>query len=137
MPVVMSTTCDIQRVVGGNAVLVAQAVPCSVFSSFYRRKHRGETMAYSVRFTHILTLDLGVDVRDDFRDYLNPSNGNNADLVFIPRRDEPAGPNNIPPAGQGTAYKVVFVERRGWGGPNDHQRVYLYRTTPTYWFALY
>jgi hypothetical protein len=36
------------------------------------------------------------------------------------------------PDSTGTAFLVKFVERVGYGTPNDHKRVYLDRAGPTW-----
>jgi hypothetical protein len=107
-----NTTCDIYR--AGNAPPAppdVAAVPCR-FDPDYRRgleKGEGDTVG---KFSAVLVVDLGTDVRDD---YNGGSYGPNADLVVVPSQ-------------VGMAYNVRFVERRGRGTPHDHLRVYLVRS---------
>jgi hypothetical protein len=66
--------------------------------------------------THVLTVELSADVRDDFDAGVF---GGGADRVYVPDRT-------------GTAFAVVFVERVGRGGPDDRKRVYLQRRAATW-----
>jgi hypothetical protein len=126
LPVAANTTCAIYR--AGHAPPASPdvaAVPCHLGSSFHKRKHIGENMPWQVRFTHILTVDLNTDIRDDWQNFVTGISGSNQeDIVYIPDQN-------------GTAFKVIFVERRGQGTPTDHKRVYLHRDNPKLWSNLY
>jgi hypothetical protein len=65
-------------------------------------------------FTHILLVDLSVDVRDQFGGV-----SANADSVFIPDKT-------------GTKFTLYLVQRVGQGTRTDHKRCYLFRTQPTW-----
>ena len=78
-----------------------------------------------LKWTHILFLPPGVDVRDAYNSQLDPARDNTkADTVIL--KDSAV-------AGRKTAYYVVFVEVVNRGGAEQHLRVYLDRFAPSAW----
>lgn len=77
------------------------------------------------KWTHILLLPPGTDVRDAYNSQLDPARTNaNADTVVL--KDSAV-------AGRTTAYFVVFVEIIARGLSEQHVRVYLDRFAPSAW----
>lgn len=118
LPLPPNTTCDIYR--AGSAPPAAPSVagvPCHLTSAFARGLETGEGDARATyRFSHILLVDVSVDIRDDFD---TGTIGANFDTVYIPDKN-------------GTAFRVRFVERRLRGTDKDHKKVYLARETPSW-----
>jgi hypothetical protein len=117
LPQQPNTTCDIYR--SGNSPPAAPdvaGVACYLDGSYQRRLDVGEADSAALRFTHILRCALETDVRDA---YDLGTIGATFDTVYVPDQN-------------GTAFKVVFVERVGYGTPNDHKRVYLDRDAPSW-----
>jgi hypothetical protein len=112
-----NTTCDIYR--SGHAPPAAPdvaAVRCHLQADYARRMETGESEQPALRFTHALLLDVAADVRDDF-DSWGGLVAN--DTVYVPDKN-------------GTAFRVVFVERHARGLPADCKKVYLDRHTPNW-----
>jgi hypothetical protein len=81
--------------------------------------------ALYLKWTHILYLPPGTDIRDAYNSQLDPGrNNNNADTVIL--HDSSIG-------GRETAYYVVFVEVVARGSPRQYMRVYLDRFLPNAW----
>jgi hypothetical protein len=77
-----------------------------------------------LRWTHVLFLPPGTDIRDAYNSQLDPSRTNsNGDTVII---------NGVSDSNK-TAYYVVFVEVIDRGGPAYHLRAYLDRFAPNAW----
>jgi hypothetical protein len=115
LPVKTNTTCDIYRV--GRLPPLAPdvtGVACYLSASYYKGLEHGEKDSAQFKYDHVMLVDLTVDIRDSY----NTGSVGNPDQVFIPNHN-------------GVIYAVVFVERRGWGTPFDHKRVYLSRTRPS------
>jgi hypothetical protein len=111
IPVPANTVCDVYRAGNGPPAPPDVAAVPGRFDPDYRRgleKGEGDT---SGKFSAVLLVDVGTDVRDD---YSGGSYGPNPDRVMIPSQT-------------GMLYTVQFVERRGRGTPHDHLRVYLVR----------
>lgn len=119
LPLPPNTTCAIYR--AGR--LPPQppdlaGIPGHLHADFRRRLEIGEGEMPQLRYTHLLLVDLNVDIRDGFTGW--PQSGppaGAADTVYIP------DPN-------GTPFIVRFVERRLRGTPTEHLRVYLDRGYP-------
>jgi hypothetical protein len=112
MTLATNSTCDIYR--AGRAPPAAPDVAgaaCWLEADYGRRQEVGEGEAAAGRFTHLMRVELSVDIRDD---YDRGVIGTNMDTVWVPDQN-------------GTAFAVVFVERVGFGTSGDHQRVYLDR----------
>ena len=78
-----------------------------------------------LKWTHVLSLPPGTDVRDAYNTQLDPARNNTiADTVIV------ADSRN---AGVRTAFYVVFVEVALRGSPLQHLRVYLDRFQPSAW----
>jgi hypothetical protein len=78
-----------------------------------------------LKWTHVLLLPPGTDVRDAYNSQLDPSrDNNNADTVIL---------NDSAISGRRTAYYVVFVEIIGRNLPEQHVRAFLDRFTPSAW----
>jgi hypothetical protein len=77
-----------------------------------------------LKWTHILILPPGTDVRDAYNTQLDPSRqNNNADTVVL---TDSGGVNKTP-------FYVVFVEQAYRGTPLAQLRVYLDRFQPSAW----
>jgi hypothetical protein len=78
-----------------------------------------------LKWSHLLFLPPGTDVRDAYNSQLDPSRDNTkADTVVL--KDSSI-------AGRKTAYYVVFVEIVNRSGAEQHVRVYLDRFAPSAW----
>jgi hypothetical protein len=78
-----------------------------------------------LRWTHILYLPPGTDVRDAYNSQLDPARNNTlADTVILTDTTVPS---------RKTAYYVVFVEVIARGTPQQHLRAYLDRFLPSGW----
>lgn len=117
LPTTANTTGDIYRSgVGPPAAPSVAGVACHLDANFARGLEVGESTAVANRFTHVILVDATVDVRDD---YNLGAVGVNLDSVYIPDKN-------------GTAFKVIFVERKLKGTAQDHKKVYLLRQTVTW-----
>jgi hypothetical protein len=119
LPVPPNTTCDIYRV--GNAPPAAPdvaAVACHLRPDWLGGQESGDrALAVAlVTWTHILLVDVAVDIRDAYTGGLAAAE---QDSVYIPDKN-------------GTRFKVAFSERVFRGQTQDHKRVYLDRQTPTW-----
>lgn len=78
-----------------------------------------------LKWTHVLSLPPGIDVRDAYNSQLDPARNNAiADtLILVDSRNAAAR----------TAFFVVFVEVALRGSPLQHLRVYLDRFQPSAW----
>jgi hypothetical protein len=78
-----------------------------------------------LKWTHILYLPPGTDIRDAYNSQLDPSRNNTiADTVIL---------LDSTVSGRETAYYVVFVEVVARGTPQQHLRAYLDRFLPNAW----
>lgn len=108
-----NTTCDVYR--APNAPPAAPdvaAVACALVAAFRDGSEASEG-DQDLRYTHVLTCDAAVDIRDDY-----PSDPTNH-RVYVPDK-------------AGTGFDVVFVELVQRGRPNAFKRVYLDRRAPTW-----
>src|SRR4051812_45509667 len=99
LPLPPNTTCDIYQT--GNAPPSAPdvaAVRAHLLADYARGLEKGEgDSAPDYAFSHVLLVDVAVDVRDAYTNTGPPSSS--WDVVYIPDQN-------------GTAFRVVFVERR-------------------------
>lgn len=80
--------------------------------------------ALYLKWTHILYLNPGVDIRDAYNSQLDPARNNTlADVVMLAD----------PQSGSRTAFYVVYVEAALFGGAASHLRAYLDRFQPASW----
>jgi hypothetical protein len=80
---------------------------------WYSHSHEAAvTTGTTNRWTHIGLVAVGTDIRDGYQGEANPMV--NPDTVYVPDLT-------------GTPFKVVFVERSGYGTSADVLRVYLQR----------
>jgi hypothetical protein len=92
------------------------AVPCCLTASYHKALEKGEGDGATLRFTHVLLVNVSVDIRDN---YNLGGVGFFADSVYVPDQN-------------GTRFTVIFVERKLRGTAADHKKVYLARKVPTY-----
>lgn len=133
LPVPANTTCDIYR--HANSPPAAPDVPgvaCHLASGYFSEVHQAATTGgvsgSTYRHTHVMLVDLSVDVRDP---YLGPATNPNP----VPGTEQGAsdiGDHVYVPDKNGTLFYVIFVERVGYGSGADHKRAYLQRGTPTW-----
>ena len=118
LPVSANTTCDIYR--SGRSPPAAPdvaGVACYLNADYERRMETGESMAASYRYTHVMLVDVAVDVRDGMSFY---AGGIGNDTLYVPDKT-------------GTKFQVQFVERHNRGNAVfDHKRVFLDRAAPTW-----
>lgn len=82
--------------------------------------------ALYLKWTHILQLAPGVDIRDAYNGQLDPARDNTkADTVILYDSTNPSTTK--------TAFYVVFVEQVARGAAAVHLRVYLDRFKPNLW----
>ena len=119
LPVPPNTTCDIYRA-GTSPPLSSPAVagvPCYLKSDWRGGQEAGDrTNSDADTWTHVMLIDVGVDIRDGYTGLQNQSQ---QDSVYIPDQN-------------GTRFHVVFIEFVQRGTPNEHKRVYLDRQAPTW-----
>lgn len=116
--IAVNTTCDVYR--AGNSPPAAPDVAglhVYLTGAFDQRVERGEGYAGAYRYTHFLLAELDADIRDGQGAGSPPFT--NADTVYVPDRN-------------GTPFRVVFVDRSGYGGAMDCRRVYLDRLGPSW-----
>jgi hypothetical protein len=78
-----------------------------------------------LKWTHLLSLPPGTDIRDAYNSQLDPSRNNSlADVVVLA---------SSVGAGARTAFYVVFVEVALRGSAFEHLRIYLDRFQPSTW----
>jgi hypothetical protein len=95
-------------------------VPGYLRPDVYRGRHGSASW---LRWTHILVLQSGTDVRDAYNSQLDPSRNNSAaDTVVV----KDSNGNKVP-------YYVVFVEDAFRGTSYAQLRVYLDRFQPQQW----
>jgi hypothetical protein len=118
LPVPPNTTCDVYR--NGNSPPSdpdVAGVPGHLTPAFRAGMEMNEAAVISaICYTHVLLVETATDIRDAYagqRVYMEQ------DTVYVPDQD-------------GTAFRVMFVERVGRGLANDHKRVYLDRQAPTW-----
>ena len=112
-----NNTCDIYRTgTSPPAAPAVAGVACWLDASYDRRSETGEGDTNNLRFTHLMIVDVSVDIRDAMNNFVA---GSTADTVYVPDKN-------------GTPFVVVFVERLGRGSPADRKRVYLNRRLPTW-----
>jgi hypothetical protein len=118
LPIQPNVTCDVYH--GGVAPPPAAPSVAGVrgylVADFERRMEAGEGDAVGLRYTHLLYVDVDVDIRDRgdaFSVDLSPAH------VWIPDQN-------------GTMFEVRRVERRSRGLATDHRLVYLDRGGPTW-----
>ena len=117
LPIPANTTCDIYRTgVAPPAAPSIAGVACYFAANFGRALESGEHTAGSFRFSHVMLVDVSVDIRDD---YNAGAITTLMDTVYVPDKNF-------------TGYKVTFVERRLKGTPLDHKKVYLVRQAVTW-----
>jgi hypothetical protein len=107
-----NTTCDIYispNVPPSDPDTAGQ--PCALVARFQQGAEASEGDT-ELRWTHLLYLDAGVDVRDSYPN--TPVN-----RVHVPDKD-------------GTGFDVVFVETVNRGTPARYKRVFLDRRQPTW-----
>lgn len=121
IPIAANTTCDIYRSgVAPPAAPSVAGIACHLTGNYGQGVEAGELAPGPFRFSHVLLVDAGVDVRDDYNAGVI---GTAMDALYVPDKN-------------GTPFKIVFVERRLKGTPLDHKKVYLSRQTvtwPTYY----
>lgn len=120
LPQTPNTTCDIYRSTSPPppAAPDVAAVPCVLLPDF-AGCHRamgegGGASGNELRWTHVLLVDVSVDIRDAYTGADDV--GTTLDHVYVPDKD-------------GTKFDVIFVERLGYTGDSDHKRAYLRRDT--------
>lgn len=118
LPVAPNLTCDIYRFGSGPpAAPAVAAVPCYLKSDWRGGAEAGDRTNSSVSsWTHILLVDVAVDIRDG---YIGLQNQSAQDTVYIPDQN-------------GTRFLVIFIERVQRGTPDEHKRVFLDRQTPSW-----
>jgi hypothetical protein len=109
VPVATNVTFDIFHNGGGPT-----GTPDVVGAVGYLSPVGNVTTLNSSLYSHILLLDLSVDIRDQFSGV--PANSDN---VYIPDKN-------------GTKFTVYLVERVNQGTRNDHKRCFLLRKLPTW-----
>jgi hypothetical protein len=117
LPLPPNTTCEIYRT--GHAPPAAPDVAlrrCHLAADYERRMETGESETRTLRYTHVLLLDPGTDVRDGFSQF---GQAGTEDSVYVPDRT-------------GTRFRVVLVEPQDLGLPTFHARVYLDRYAPAW-----
>lgn len=113
LPATANNTCDIYR--GGRSPPSAPdvaGVPCVLIPQFEMGQERERNPA--LHCSHIMLVDLAVDVRDRGVPATLTYDQANCDSVYIPDKN-------------GTRFFVVWVERTSWGAAGDARRVYLQR----------
>lgn len=126
LPVTGNVTVDIYRTANPNNPVPtgAPAVPGvpGYLKPWASSGRQGS--AQWLKWTHILTLPPGTDVRDAYNSQLDPSRNNNgADTVVV---TDSGGTRKTP-------FYVVFVELAYRGTPQAQLRVYLDRFQPSAW----
>lgn len=75
-----------------------------------------------IKWTHLLELEAGVDIRSAYNSWTGPSEpSGNADTVLV---------KDYPIVGRCSAFYVVLVQRSGRGQADEHLSVYLDRLQP-------
>jgi len=116
LPVTPNNTCDIYH--PGNAPPAAPdvaAVPIFLKADWVGGQEHGEGRSTINNYTHVLLMDVSVDVRDNW----SPSGAAATNKLYIPDKN-------------GTPFTIIFVERVLRGTPQDHKRVHVQRQGPTW-----
>jgi hypothetical protein len=119
LPIQTNTTCDIYRTgTMPPAAPAVAAVPCFLRSDWRGAQEAGDrtTLPMQLVWTHVLLVETSVDIRDGYTGSLGFIG---QDTVYIPDQN-------------GTAFRVVFIERLNRGQTGDHKRVFLDRQAPTW-----
>lgn len=112
--VTVNTTCDI---IGPLLEVRATGLPIHLRASYPGSIEAGEADSPVWRYTHLALMPASQDVRDG---YVAGTQSGTWDTVWVPDQ------------ASGTAFQVIFVERRCRGMAEDLLRVYLKRLTPTW-----
>src|SRR5262245_61557999 len=127
LPMPANVTIDIYRTANPNAPYVLGAAGPFGVKGFLKpvvSSGRNGAAAW-LKWTHLLYLPPGTDVRDAYNSQLDPARNNTiADTVILKDSALPA---------RKTAFYVVYVEVALRGTPFDHLRVYLDRFQPSSW----
>lgn len=118
LPFPQNNTCDIYRFGAASppAAPSVAGVACLLLASYERREEAGEGDVNNVHFTHVMLVDVSVDIRDAMNNF---ASGATADTIYVPDKN-------------GTPFLVICVERLGRGTLQDRKRVYLDRKRPTW-----
>ena len=118
LPVAANTTCDIYHTgsfpPGGSPA--ATGVPCFLKGDWRGGQEAGDRNSNACTWTHIMLVDVSVDIRDG---YNGAEFFMQQDAIWVPDVN-------------GTRFNVIFVERVLQGTAQEHKRVYLDRTAPTW-----
>jgi hypothetical protein len=111
IPFPTNTTCDIYRA-GRQPPQTPDVagVNCFLQADWSGGQEHGEGRSATENYTHILYVDVAVDIRDAW----GPVSTTQQDTVYIPDKN-------------GTPFYVIFVERVFRGTANDSKRAYLQR----------
>ncbi len=117
LPIAANVTFDIYRAgvappTDPDVVGVVGHLTCD----FRGGQEGGDRLTNALCWTHILLIDVNVDIRDC---YVGQGSYFAEDNIYIPDKD-------------GTRFEVVFIERLHRGTPHEHKRVYLDRMAPTW-----
>ncbi len=123
LPLPPNLTCDIYR--SGNSPPASPdvaGVSCRLDPDFVASHVANVASTTINRWTHILLVDVTVDIRDGYRG--NDGSG---------QEQTPSGWDSVyVPDHTGTRFTVVLVVRVGRGTTQDHKRVYLNRAAPSW-----
>ncbi|MCI0456131.1 MAG: hypothetical protein L0Z62_04020 [Gemmataceae bacterium] len=118
LPLPPNTTCDVYR--NGNSPPSSPdvaSVPGHLTPAFRAGMEINElALTQPICYTHVLLVDASTDIRDA---YTGQRIFMQQDTVYVPDQN-------------GTAFRVMFVERVNRGLASDHKRVYLDRLLPTW-----
>jgi hypothetical protein len=125
LPMPPNVSVDIYRTTNVNSptpggVPAVAGVPGYLQSRVQTGRHG---TALYLKWTHILYVNVGTDVRDSYNGQVNSWNSANADTVVLRDSIDKTA----------TAFIVVYVERALIGTSQDHYRVYLDRFQPQSW----
>jgi hypothetical protein len=119
-----NTTCDVYR--NGNAPPAAPdvaAVKGFLTADFGGPHTAAMTTTTSVRWTHVLLVPPGTDLRDGY----GPGSVIGQETIDTTKNDWVYVPDK-----NGTKFAVIFVERLGRGTSQDCLRAYLQRQVPAW-----
>ena len=119
LPIQPNTTCDVYRT--GTTPPAAPAVagvPCYLQPDWRAGQNEGTRplTPTALVWTHVMLVDTSVDLRDG---YIGTLAWGAQDTIYVPNQN-------------GTAFRVIFIERVHSGRSEDHKRVYLDRQTPAW-----
>jgi hypothetical protein len=126
LPMTPNCTADIYRTANPNSPLPAGNPAVAAVPGYLKpwAAHGRFGSASWLKWTHILTLPIGTDVRDAYNSQLDPARANTiADTVVV--KDSATNTR--------TPFYVVFVELAYRGTPQAQIRVYLDRFQPSAW----